>query len=81
MVHELIELMDKPYGVVLNKSVDDDNPVRNFCQEEQIPILTEFKWDPFISDVNGRGGIIVEASAAYKKQFQDLIEQIKKVVE
>ena len=33
MVVELVGLFNKPYGVVINKSLNGENPVRDYCEE------------------------------------------------
>jgi MinD superfamily P-loop ATPase len=39
MVYELVKLFDKPYGVVLNKCLEGENPAEKFCLEKGIKIL------------------------------------------
>ena len=39
MVYELVKVFDKPFGVVLNKCFDGENPSEKFCLEKDIKIL------------------------------------------
>ena len=39
MVCELVNLFNKPYGVVINKYLDDQNPAEEFCFEKGIDII------------------------------------------
>ncbi len=34
MVHELVKLFGIPYGVVLNKCLDDENPAEKYCEKK-----------------------------------------------
>ena len=39
MVYELVQLFNKPFGVVLNKCLEGENPAEEFCKEKVITIL------------------------------------------
>ena len=39
MVYELVKLFNKPFGAVLNKCLDVENPAEEFCAENDIKIL------------------------------------------
>ena len=39
MVYQLVKPFDKPFGVVLNKCLDEENPSEEFCIDEKIKIL------------------------------------------
>ena len=39
MVYELVKLLNKPCGVVVNKMDDPYEPLENFCRENSIPVV------------------------------------------
>lgn len=77
MVHELVQILDKPYGVVLNKCVDGFNPSKKYCIDNNIPILAEIPFDEHLGKINSDGEIAAEADNRYRTMFDDLLQQIK----
>lgn len=78
MVYELVELFDKPYGVVLNKCQGDDNPSEAFCNEKGIDILGRIDYDKELGELNSNGRIAARESKKYKTLFSALLENVIK---
>jgi len=72
MVYELVKLFDKPYGVVLNKTVEGETIAEDYCRENNIPILMRIPYDPEIALLNSRG----EIAAAHKVEHLGLFEEL-----
>ena len=53
MVYELVRLFDKPYGAVLNKCLEGENPAEKFCIEKGINILAKIPFDNELGELNG----------------------------
>jgi MinD superfamily P-loop ATPase len=81
MVHELVELFNKPSGVILNKYSDGINPSDKFCIDRNINILGKINYSKEIGSLNSEGKIISEEKDEYKKLFSSLLEKIVKEVE
>lgn len=77
MVHELVEIFNKPYGVVLNKTTVDSNPSKQYCLENNLKVLMEISYDRELGYLNSSGKIAASVSDAYKKKFLDLFRRIK----
>ncbi len=77
MVWELVQLMKKPCGVVLNKTLDGDNPAEQFCRERSIPILTRIPYDSSLGALNAIGQIAVLEDTKYRGVFTSLYETIR----
>lgn len=77
MVYELVKLFNKPFGVVLNKSMGGKNPSRDFCAEKNIEILQNIPYDNVLGSLNSNGEIAVRKSEKYNKIFSDLLNRIK----
>ncbi len=45
MVYELVKLFNRPFGVVLNKCLEEENPAEKFCLEKDIKILGRIPLD------------------------------------
>ncbi|MDX9917388.1 MAG: ATP-binding protein [Gudongella sp.] len=77
MVHELVQIFDKPYGVVLNKSDGEDNPSKLYCDENSIPILLDIPWRKDISNFIADGELAVEKDTEINKMFTELLDSVK----
>ncbi len=76
MVHELVKLFEKPHAVVLNKSLGDDNPSKDYCIENNINILADIPFDEELGKYNAEGKLVVEYNDKAKKLFKDLLDKI-----
>lgn len=80
MVYHLVTLFNKPYGVILNKTTDVDNPSEAFCRQKDIPILAELPFDNKLGKLNADGKIVARESERYRTFFHALLNTIKKEV-
>ena len=77
MVHELVKLFEKPYGVVLNKSLESENPSEIYCKTNEIEILGRIPFDKVIGQLNSNGHILVRENEHYAEMFKSIKNQIK----
>ncbi len=76
MVCDLVGIFHKPYGVVLNKCLEAENPSEEFCKEHQIPILTRIPFDSQLGRLNADAKIAVKESDRYRELFSALLNTI-----
>lgn len=81
MVYELVRLFEKPFGVVINKVLDEDNPAERFCQKHRIPVLDRIPLDTKIGKLHSDGRIAAYVSDAVRARFATLWEKIQKEVQ
>ena len=81
MVYELVQLFSKPFGVVLNKCLEDKNPAEEFCIKENIAILCKIPFDKMLGTENSNAHIIVRQNAKYNELFTSLLDKICKEVQ
>ena len=81
MVHELVQLLNKPYGVVLNKTLDGPNPSEQYCLEHHIPILGSIPFDKKLGTINSQGKIAAREDARYHALFSALLTTIRKEID
>ena len=81
MVYELVTLFKKPFGVVLNKCLDGENPAETFCIENNIKILGRIPFDNELGTLNSNAGIVVNESEKYRELFSDLLQTVIKEVQ
>lgn len=77
MVHELVGLFGKKFGVVLNKCTGGDNPSENYCTEKQIKILSRIPFDENLGRLNSNGEIAVRVNRFYEKMFGELLSIVE----
>ena len=81
MVYELVKLFNKPYGVVLNKCLNGENPAEEFCIEKNVPILGRIAYDNELGKLNSDAKIVSREREKYKTIFLSLLEAVLKEVQ
>ena len=76
MVCELASVFQKPFGVVLNKCMEGENPAEEFCREKGIAIWGEIPFDRELGKINAEARIAVREEPRYQALFTDLLEKI-----
>lgn len=80
MVYELVMLFDKPFGVVLNKSIGGENPAEQFCIDRDIKILGRIPFDTELGKISSNAKVAVRESEKYRKLFSSLLDTLKREV-
>jgi MinD superfamily P-loop ATPase len=75
MVYELVRLLDRPFGVVLNKCLDGENPAEKFCLEKDIKILGRIPFENELGILNSDAEIVANKSSRYRKMFDSLLQR------
>jgi MinD superfamily P-loop ATPase len=81
MVYELVRLFDKPFGVVLNKCMDGDNPAEKYCEEKDIKILGEIPFDNELGRLNSNARIATRESEKYSMIFSAMLQTVMEEVQ
>ncbi len=78
MVIELVQLFNKPFGVVLNKCTADANPSAEYCHEKNMTILASIPFDKKLGQLVSDGQIAVHCDPLWQKLFISLLDKINK---
>ncbi len=78
---EAFKPLGKPMGAVINRSDLGDTSVKDFCQENNIPIWAEIPYSREIAKAYSEGAVISEAIAPLKKTFADLRDNMRAAAE
>ena len=81
MVYELVKLFNKPFGVVLNKCLEGENPAEKFCLKRSIKILSRIPFDNELGMLNSNARIAVRESKKYSAVFSSLLETVTREVQ
>jgi MinD superfamily P-loop ATPase len=80
MVYELVRLFNKPYGVVLNKCMDGENPAETFCLDRNINVLGKIPFESELGTLNSNALISVRENKKYKDMFSNILQRVTKEV-
>ena len=81
MVFELVKLFNKPFGVILNKCLEEENPAEKFCLENNINILGRIPFDNELGTLNSNSEIAVNRDEKYRELFSSLLNKGTKEVQ
>lgn len=81
MVYELVKIFKKPYGIVINKYIQGEDIVDEFCAENNIKILAKIPYDRDLGEMNSNGEIISTRKHKYKEMFLDIYKAVKAGIE
>lgn len=76
LVWELVKIFNKPFGVVLNKCLAEENPAEQFCNDHQINILAKIPLEEDLGRINSQGLIAVKEKESYHKLFEKLLSAL-----
>ena len=76
MVYELVSLLRKPCGVVINKMDAPYGPLEAFCREQKLPVLLRIPYDRELARETAAGQLVCESSPELAGAFRELYERI-----
>jgi MinD superfamily P-loop ATPase len=80
LVLELVKLFNKPYGVVINKCMENENLIETFCIENKIKVLSKIPFESDLGAINSDGEIAAK-SEKYNGLFSELLQAVVKEAE
>lgn len=76
MVYELVQLMNKPCGIVINKMDEEYQPLEEFCESRQIPVFMRIPFSEKTAKLCSEGKVACEEDEEEAKRFRALLEMI-----
>ena len=80
MVYNLVKLFDIPFGAVLNKCLESDNPAEKYCMENNIKVLCRIPFENELGKLNSNGEIASLQKEKYHSLFSSLLKSIEQEV-
>jgi len=80
MVQELVMILGKPYGVVINKLESFKNPMDQYCIEKHLPLLAHIPFKEELFQSNAEGLIACEIDDEIAGIFEKMFARIKNEV-
>lgn len=72
MVHELVTIMNKPCGVVINKAEEGNTLMDDICAEKGLKVIAKIPYRKETARAGANGQIAVEIDAHLREVFADL---------
>lgn len=78
---EAVKLLGIPGGLIINRSDIGDDRVKEYAEEEDLPILMEIPFDRKIAEAYSSGRLIIDAMPEWRERFRKLYQDIIKTTE
>ena len=76
MVFQLVSLLGKNCGVVINKQEAPWEPLERFCRDQGLPILARIPYDPQIAAMASDGRIVSREDPRLREMFSHILHTI-----
>lgn len=73
---ETMKVLNKKYGVIINRYGIGDDGVEKYCEDNNIPIITKVKNDKDVAQLYSKGELIYEKIEHFKNSLDDIISFI-----
>lgn len=74
---EVVQKLDIPFGVIINRADVGDDRVLQYCEKHQIPVLLQIPQSREIAEAYSSGIMLVDAMSEYKQKFNELYQSIR----
>ena len=71
---EVIKKIGLPFGIIINRSGENDKFIEDYADSENIAILTRIHDDRRIAECYSKGELILQALPQYKEAFHPLVD-------
>ena len=78
MVYELVSLLHKPCGVVINKADGKYTEFDDFCRKHGVPVLLRIPYTEKLARLGASGQIAALADSEYAEMFRSLLGDIRR---
>ena len=74
---EVVEELDIPHGVVINRSDIGDKGVEEFCAQKGIPVLMRIPFDQRIASAYSEGLMMIDVDESWRDRFVEMFRRIE----
>ncbi len=75
---ELLKEINKPFGVIINKTGLGDNKVYNYLKDENIEIIGEIPFDKDYASKYAEGSLLSNITPEIEKRYLEIIEKLER---
>ncbi len=80
MTVDVMRELDTPFGIVINRAGIGDDSIKQYCLENNIPILMEIPFDRKIAELYSQGIPFTEEMPEWREKFYELYDSLKERV-
>jgi MinD superfamily P-loop ATPase len=77
---DVVRELTIPFGVIVNCDGIGDDGVKQYCQEEHIPLLISIPWNREIAEAYSRGIPAVAACPDLREKFSSIFREISSII-
>lgn len=77
---EMVRALDLPCVIVVNRSDVGDGALARYCEEEDLPVVLEIRYDRALAESYARGRLAVDDLEGYRGLFGDLLDRLADIV-
>lgn len=77
---QVVRQLGKPFGVVINKALDEQDLITKYCQEKQIEILGKIPLQQEIARSYAQGQLVSKALPNMEELFRSILQKISQKV-
>lgn len=74
---DVMKELDKEFGIVINRSGENDYLIEDYARSENIPVITKIADDRRIAECYSEGKLVIKVLPEYKKAFEPLADIVK----
>ena len=74
---DVIRKIGLPFGVVINRSCENDKLIEDWAKEENIKILTKIPDDRKVAECYSKGELVLRAMPEFKEFFEPLVDIVR----
>ena len=76
MIFELVEILKKPYGIVINKYYDENNQMEHFYKENDLNVIHRIPYSNDLANNISNGNIPAEENKDTENEFNNILQKI-----
>lgn len=76
MVYELVTILGKKSGVIINKQIEAYEPLEVFCRENHIKVLDRIIYQPMLGELIAKGAIVTQCIPEENIRFTNILHKI-----
>ena len=80
MVYELVKLLGRKMGVIINKAEEPYHPLEKFLEEQNITVLQYIPYSMELAASITAGNVIVENNQLIFRQFREILQTIQELI-
>lgn len=80
MIIELLKIFNKKFGIIINKSLNNDEIIEKFAKDNNIQIIAKIPFSKELNSVNSNGNLITDKNQKWKEFFKNIYSYIESVV-